>query len=209
MGLRLERLVYSWGSPWNMQEVSAALRRKPAWVWAVHLETSTGVQNPLAELVEEASKRSIPVAADCVSSLGAVPLPQQGLWMASGVSGKALASYAGLSFAFASREALEQTAGARFPSSLDVGAAVRCPGPQFTIASPQLMALREALTAHATAEASESRYRWHQEAGRSVGGSGNLVLCPWLGSPMPRPVSPHSPRRTSTFASSAGLPDSN
>ncbi len=41
----------------------------------VHLETSTGVLNPLREIAAVANEFDVPIIADAVSSLGGVPLP--------------------------------------------------------------------------------------------------------------------------------------
>ena len=141
-GLTYEELRWPWGQPWNLEAISHALTRRPAWIWAVHLETSTGILNPLGWLRNQAG--DIPLAADCVSSLGAVPIPR-GLWMASGVSGKALGSYSGLSFVFASEDALDRTVHGSFPATFDVRSAVLCSGPRFTVPSPLLFALDAAL----------------------------------------------------------------
>jgi aspartate aminotransferase-like enzyme/GNAT superfamily N-acetyltransferase len=143
-GLTFESLSWTWGQPWSIEHIEAALDRRPAWIWAVHLETSTGMLNRLPDLLSRAAARGIPVAADCVSSLGAVPLPQP-LWMASGVSGKSLGSYGGLAFVFASPDALDRVEGRRFPATLDVRAGALCAGPQFTVPSPLLFALHSAL----------------------------------------------------------------
>lgn len=145
-GLRYETLSWPWGDPWNMRDVADKLAQRPAWVWAVHLETSTGVLNPLQQLAEIMASREIPLAADCVSSLGATPLPQQGLWMCTGVSGKAIGAYAGLSFVFANPAALERVPDMSLPASMDVRVAIAHRGPQFTVASPSLYALEAALS---------------------------------------------------------------
>ena len=153
-GLRFRALRWRWGAPWDFDQIADALTQPVAWIWAVHLETSTGVLNRLPELISLASSRGAQVAMDCVSSLGAVPLPEEGAWISTGVSGKSLAAYAGLSFVFASPLAMEQTKHASFPSSMDVTAAIAQSGPQFTVASPLLFALESALTPFGTAETS-------------------------------------------------------
>jgi aspartate aminotransferase-like enzyme/N-acyl-L-homoserine lactone synthetase len=175
-GLRFRALRWRWGSPWNLaeidDEINGALTQPPAWIWAVHLETSTGVLNRVPELVSLvsslASSRGASVALDCVSSLGAVPLPEQGVWMSTGVSGKSLGAYAGLAFVFASPQALEQTSRASFPASMDVAAAAAQSGPQFTVASPLLFALESALTPYASTETARERWAHQQNLGRSV-----------------------------------------
>jgi aspartate aminotransferase-like enzyme len=138
-------LRWRWGDAWDLDGIAKALKGRPAWVWAVHLETSTGVLNQVHDLISLASSENIPVALDCVSSLGAVPLPSDGVWMATGVSGKALGTLAGLSFLFPSAEALRQLSGTELLASLDSSAAVNTVGPRFTVASPTVFALAAAL----------------------------------------------------------------
>jgi aspartate aminotransferase-like enzyme len=167
-GLRFRALPWRWGSPWDLDEINAALTQSPAWIWGVHLETSTGVLNRVPELISLASSFGARVALDCVSSLGAVPLPEQGVWMSTGVSGKSLGAYAGLAFVFASPQALEQTSAASFPASMDVAAAAAQSGPQFTVASPLLFALKTALTPLASPESARERWAHQQNLGRSV-----------------------------------------
>jgi aspartate aminotransferase-like enzyme/predicted N-acetyltransferase YhbS len=175
-GLRFRALRWRWGSPWDLDEindaVADAMSEPVAWIWGVHLETSTGVLNRVPELVSlvssVASSRGARVALDCVSSLGAVPLPEQGVWMSTGVSGKSLGAYAGLAFVFASPQALDQTSAASFPASMDVAAAAAQSGPQFTVASPLLFALETAVAPYASAETARERWAHQQNLGRSV-----------------------------------------
>jgi len=167
-GLRFRALRWRWGSPWDLEEVASALTEPPAWIWAVHLETSTGVLNRVPELISLASSRGVRVALDCVSSVGAVPLPEQGVWMSTGVSGKSLGAYAGLAFVFASPQALDQTSGASFPASMDVAAAAAQSGPQFTVASPLLFALETAMAPYGSAETERERWAHQQNLGHSV-----------------------------------------
>jgi aspartate aminotransferase-like enzyme len=167
-GLRFRALRWRWGAPWDLNEIADALTQPTAWIWAVHMETSTGVLNRLPELITLASSRGARVALDCVSSLGAVPLPSQGVWMSTGVSGKSLGAFAGLSFVFASSEALEQTSSSTFPSSMDVAAAAAQTGPRFTVASPLLFALKSALTRYASPEIMRERCEQQRNLGHFV-----------------------------------------
>ncbi len=144
-GLRFNLLRWRWGHAWDLDRIAAALKDRPAWIWAVHLETSTGVLNQVRDLISLASAEKIAVALDCVSSLGAVPLPDAGVWMSTGVSGKALGTLAGLSFLFPSAEALQQLSGTELLACLDTSTAVNTVGPQFTVASPIVFALAAAL----------------------------------------------------------------
>jgi aspartate aminotransferase-like enzyme len=167
-GLRFSELRFPWGSPWDFDAIERALGRRPAWVWAVHLETSTGVQNDLTRLTALAGNRGIPVAADCVSSLGAGELNDVGreLFLASGVSGKALGSFAGLAFVFVSKRAHALLEGKRTCPTFDLVGASRSEGPVSTLPSPAVLATLEALRENfSDIEASALRYRHYEELG--------------------------------------------
>lgn len=66
------------------------------WCWLTHCETSTGSLHDLPALTSVCHARNVRICADCVSSLGAVPVDLTGVWMASGTSGKALAAFPGV-----------------------------------------------------------------------------------------------------------------
>jgi aspartate aminotransferase-like enzyme len=134
-------IEWAWGVPWDLQRVERELG-DAGWVWATHLETSTGMVNDIAGLAALANARGVRVALDCVSSLGAVPVDLTGVWLASGVSGKALGSYAGVAIVFASEEPKPKHP---VPAYLDVAEAMRTEGSCFTFPSPLLLALEEAL----------------------------------------------------------------
>jgi len=139
--LPVRTLEWSWGTPWNLKEVETALNGS-SWVWAVHLETSTGMLNDIRGLVEVARRQGTRVCLDCISSLGASPVDLEGVWLATGVSGKALGSYAGVGMVFASEVPRVNHS---LPSYLDVAATIETEGPRFTFPSPLLLALEEAL----------------------------------------------------------------
>ena len=132
---------WPWGVPWDLERVATQLDGA-RWVWGVHLETSTGMVNDIQRLIALANSRGVRVALDCISSLGAVPVDLTGVWMASSVSGKALGSFAGVAFVFAS-EVPNLTR--PVPVYLDVAEAMRTEGSCFTFPSPLLLALEEAL----------------------------------------------------------------
>jgi len=134
-------LEWPWGIAWDLDQVRDHLG--PAnWIWAVHLETSTGMLNDVHGLARVAEETGARLCLDCVSSLGSTTLDLSGVWLASGVSGKALGSYAGLSFVFASE--LPRPAHP-VPAYLDVAETIRTEGPRFTFSSPLLFALERAL----------------------------------------------------------------
>lgn len=141
-GLKFETVEWPWGSPWDLARIGEAIGGAD-WVWGVHSESSTGVLNDLDGLIAIAHRRGVRVCADCISSLGAVPLDLRDLHLATGASGKALGSVAGVAIVFASAEAM--AARGRLPSSLDFADAAATRGPRFTVASPLIAALDRAL----------------------------------------------------------------
>jgi aspartate aminotransferase-like enzyme/N-acyl-L-homoserine lactone synthetase len=169
-GLSYRQLRYQWGKPWNFAAIEETLTKRPAWIWAVHLETSTGVLNDLPRLVALAHRHGIPVAADCVSSLGAVDPHGPGmprLFLASGVTGKALGSYAGLAFVFVSPEAIDRLDGKTVCPTFDLIEAIRSAGPVSTVSSPLVSAVCEALRQNYNGiEGREARYSHYESLGR-------------------------------------------
>jgi aspartate aminotransferase-like enzyme len=133
-------LEWPWGESWDLDQAARAMDGV-RWVWAVHLETSTGLLNDIAGLRDRARERNVRLCLDCVSSLGAVELDLEGVWLASGVSGKALGAYAGVAMVFAQEMPPQRT----MPAYLDLRTALQTEGTTFTFASPLLLALEAAL----------------------------------------------------------------
>jgi aspartate aminotransferase-like enzyme len=169
-GLNFRELRFPWGKPWSFRAIEEALERAPSWIWAVHLETSTGVVNDLPRLIAMARENGVPMAADCVSSLGAVDTDAAGdggLFLGSGVSGKALGSYAGLAFVFVSERAVEQLEGKTLCPTFDLTEAVRSAGPVSTVSSPMVSAVYEALRENYCGAAGRAaRYEQYARLGR-------------------------------------------
>ncbi|HVE71119.1 MAG TPA: GNAT family N-acetyltransferase [Thermoanaerobaculia bacterium] len=127
-GLDFEHRRFPWGSAIDPGPLDGC-----SWVWLTACETSTGVLNSV-------SARGVKIALDCVSAIGAVPLDLSHVWLASGASGKALASYPGLSFVFYGD--VLPTGGPRY-LDLELYAADGVP---FTHSSNLVRALHAALT---------------------------------------------------------------
>jgi aspartate aminotransferase-like enzyme len=138
--LPVRTLEWPWGSPWDLDQIARALAGV-RWVWGVHLETSTGLLNDIAALRHLAKALGIRLCLDCVSSLGGVAFDLDGIWLASGVSGKSMGSYTGIAMVFASEMPPPKTV----PSFLDLRAALQTQGTRFTFSSPLLAALEAAL----------------------------------------------------------------
>jgi alanine-glyoxylate transaminase/serine-glyoxylate transaminase/serine-pyruvate transaminase len=70
------RVEAPWGQIIETEKVEAALRscRRPKLVALVHAETSTGAWQPLPDVARLAHERGALLLADCVTSLGGVPV---------------------------------------------------------------------------------------------------------------------------------------
>ena len=145
-GLSFEVCPMGWGEPFDYAELRRQLEAKPdwRWMWAVHCETSTGILNELETLKELCRGREAKLCLDCISSIGTVPVDLTGVYLASCVSGKALASYPGLSMVFYNHTLTE--APADLPRYLDLGFYAAQAGVPFTQSSNLLYALQRALT---------------------------------------------------------------
>jgi aspartate aminotransferase-like enzyme len=165
-GLKFSPLTWEWGERWDHARIEEEIQRGAAWIWAVHLETSTGQLNDMHRLTSQARDGGARVSADCVSSLGAVALDGLGLQFASGVSGKALGAYAGLAFVFAADDVLEQISFEKMPGYFNLREACKQREPLFTLPSPQLLGLAEALATHyANASDANRRFRHYEDLG--------------------------------------------
>jgi aspartate aminotransferase-like enzyme len=169
-GLHPRVLRWDWGEPWNLDAVEAALAEDSAenWVWGVHQESSTGVLNNLPGLVRVARRRGVQVCVDCISSLGAVPIQLQDVFLATGSSGKSLGSIAGAALVFADPGALERIDRSRIPSYFDLVAALTTEGPCYTFPSPTLLALEAALGEYSTPERAQAVYNRYAQLSRYV-----------------------------------------
>lgn len=143
MGLDFDTLETDWGNSFKKEEITTSLSAAPyEWVWAVHCETSTGIKNDIELLKELCQERNIHLCLDCISSLGAIHIDLDGVAFASGVSGKALASYTGLSFVFHNAPIASDK---RIPRYLDIGAYMEAEGIPYSQSSNLVNALEKAL----------------------------------------------------------------
>ncbi|MGH7902313.1 MAG: aminotransferase class V-fold PLP-dependent enzyme, partial [Thermodesulfobacteriota bacterium] len=104
-----------------------------------------GVMNDLEGLNEICISKGIRLCMDCVSSIGTVPIDLNGVYLASGVSGKGLGAFPGLSMVFYNHEI--QPISHRIPRYLDLGLYSTSKGIPFTISSNLLYALKKAVEA--------------------------------------------------------------
>ena len=99
---------------------------------------------------------------------GAVPIDLNGVFLATGATGKSLGSYAGISIVFADRAELARIDVERVPSYFDLAAHLGTEGPRFTFPSPLLRALEAALEAYSTPLEARRRYEHYAALGRYV-----------------------------------------
>ncbi len=144
-GLPFEIHVKDWGGVFDEKEIESALNRKPdvRWLWAVHSETSTGVLNDMDTLKSLCVSRGVRLCLDCASSIGTVAVNLSGVHLATGVSGKGLGAFPGLSMVFYHHEILP--APNALPRYLDLGLYAANKGIPFTHSSNLLSALQTAV----------------------------------------------------------------
>jgi len=134
----------NWGEPFQWRRVRrCADERRPTWIWAVLSETSTGVLNPLGELLALSDSVGAELCLDAVSAVGLIPVDLQRVRFATAVSGKGLAALPGLAAVF-HRGRLASSE--HIPRYLDLAAYEATNGVPFTHSSNLLAALDRALS---------------------------------------------------------------
>ncbi len=142
-GLDFDIADKGWGKPFDYDEIQQRVRNSSyTWLWFVHCETSTGILNDLDSLKTICGPENVLLCADCISSLGVINADLSGVYLASGASGKALASYPGLCFVIYNHEILPN---ASIPRYLDLGSFVHTRGVPFTLSSNLLSAFNRSL----------------------------------------------------------------
>lgn len=143
-GLEFEVYQITWGEPFDYAEIRRRLDANPklGWVWATHCETSTGILNEVPTLQSLCAERNVKLCLDCISSIGTVAVDLSGVYFASCVSGKALASFPGCSMVFYNHTLTETKGLARY---LDLGYYAAQSGIPFTHSSNLVYALQTAL----------------------------------------------------------------
>jgi aspartate aminotransferase-like enzyme len=144
MGLTFDTLKFRWGETFNLAAIEQYLSRSPAvgWLWCVHSETSTGLLNPLSSLQSICARAEVRLCADCISSIGLVPVNLEGIYLASGASGKGLAGYPGLCMVFHNHALASSKA---LPRYVDLGWYAEHQGIAFTHSSNLVQALDAAV----------------------------------------------------------------
>jgi len=164
---------------WGKRHDSGAVRRHTGqmpnlrWLWSTHCETSTGVLNDLPALASLCQERRLMLCLDCTSSLGAVAADLSTVFLASGVSGKALGAYSGLGMIFHNTEIEPDE---RVPRYFDLGTYQRKDGVPFTQSSGLVKALHQALLGLDLPTRAETIRRQHDLIRREFDAAGIPVM---------------------------------
>lgn len=153
-GLRFSILSFSETSPVDVAALEEALRedKEIQTVAVVHCETTTGVLNPLEDVVKAVKRHGKKVLVDAMSSFGAYEIDMPGLdidALASSAN-KCLEGLPGLAFVVAKKSLLEQSKDVSLSHSLDLydqymGLVEGHGKFRFTSPTNILLALRQAL----------------------------------------------------------------
>jgi alanine-glyoxylate transaminase / serine-glyoxylate transaminase / serine-pyruvate transaminase len=175
LGANVVRVDADWGRHVPNDLLLEALDEHPEarLIAVVHAETSTGVRHPLAELGEQLRGREVLLLADCVTSLGGVPLDFDG-WgidFAYSCTQKCLGAPPGMSPVAVSDRAMQRIKARTHPVpySFDLQLLERYwvhrPAVyHHTVPVLHIYALYEALR-EVVAEGVEARWQRHQRAG--------------------------------------------
>ncbi len=177
-GANVVEVTREWGEIVPVDALIETLDQHPGarLLAVVHAETSTGAQYPLQQLGEAMRGRDTFLFADCVTSLGAIPLAfsEWGVDFAYSCTQKALGAPPGMSpIAFSERAlARARTRAGQVPFSFDIGLLldywVRRPiAYHHTAPILHIYALYQALR-HALEEGLEHRWERHAQVGAHV-----------------------------------------
>ncbi|MDH3981644.1 MAG: aminotransferase class V-fold PLP-dependent enzyme [Kiritimatiellaceae bacterium] len=156
------------GQAFQASDIEKMLNEHPdiAWIWGTHCETSTGVLDDVEMYQDICSARGIKLCLDCISSIGTVPVDLSRVYLASGTSGKGLASISGLSMVFHNHDF--EPAPDDIPCVLDLGLYQQRAGIPFTIQSNLIYALLAALKAHDWPKRFEAVRDWSKTIRRKL-----------------------------------------
>ena len=171
MGVSVTKVEKEWGQVFTPEELETAVAAaKPKAVAIVHAETSTGALQPMGGLGAIAERHGALLVADCVTSLGGVPVEIDGWGVDAAYSGsqKCLGGPAGMSPVTLSPRARDAIRARKRPAhawylDLDLLERYWCGDHAYhhTISSALVYALREGLRL-VVEEGLEARFERHQ-----------------------------------------------
>ncbi len=141
--LEMDAFEMEWGKPFDYAAIEERLAQGDiSWLWFSHCETSTGQLNDLERIKALCQRYDVRCCVDCISSIGATAIDLSGVYLATGTSGKALGSYAGLGMVFYNEPIAPSD---RIPRYVDIGFYASRQGIPFTLSSNLVYALIAAL----------------------------------------------------------------
>ena len=144
-GLNFIVRMFREGDPVDVNVARGILEDNPdiEWSWMVHCETSTGVLNDLRGMVSVTESLGVKLCVDVISSLGLVNVDLSGVYLSTGVSGKALGAYPGVAIVFHNHDIPPPAK--PIPRYMNLHQYSRVEGVPYTASSNLLMALNAAL----------------------------------------------------------------
>ena len=181
-GLTFKSQQQPWGKVFEEASIREMVKaQRPAWLWATHCETSTGMLNDIEMLKAICREYDIRLCLDCISSIGTTALDLRGVHLASASSNKGLGAYPGLAIVF--YEPPISPAPQKLPRYLDLGLYAAGAGTPFTHSSNLVSALNVAVAESGghTYRANEKLSMWLREELQMAGFQ--LVVPPEYSSP--------------------------
>jgi 2-aminoethylphosphonate-pyruvate transaminase len=124
IGVPFETLDLPWTEPASAEQLDAALAADAAisHVVVCHLDTGTGLLNPLEPLAEVARRRGVALIVDAIAAFGGLPIDAQALDLEAVVASpnKWLEGVPGIGLVIVKRAALEQAEGRAHSFCLDL-----------------------------------------------------------------------------------------
>lgn len=176
VGLAFHKLKKEWGVPILETEIEERLETDDySWLWAVHSETSTGMINNFEKLKEICLSNNVKLCLDCISTVGVVKLDFKDVYFASGVSGKAIGGYTGLSLVFHNHEVKPNNS---IPRYIDLGMYAQHESIPYSHSSNMLEALHTALQKYETDDYYLEIKTRYQMIRKYIEGMGLQILTP-------------------------------
>ncbi|MGD8484541.1 MAG: aminotransferase class V-fold PLP-dependent enzyme, partial [Thioalkalispiraceae bacterium] len=161
-GLDFDCIYFEEGTPAQVNAVEDYLQQNdsPDWLWTTWCETSTGVINDIDEILKLANQHEIKLCVDAISAIGSLPVNLHDIYLATAVSGKGLASLAGLSLVFYRDDLLKPES---IPRYFDLELYAQNDGLPFTISSNAIDALDEAVNQRDWENDIHEKQQWYHQ----------------------------------------------
>lgn len=136
---------FEWAEPFDYQLIQRTISSNPEikWIWAVHLETSTGMLNNINWLKAICQDSDTLLSLDCISSVGNTAVDLSDVCMASASTAKGLSSFPGLAIVFYNRRLKPPQK--NLPNCIDLYKYANAGGIAYTISSNHIFALHTSL----------------------------------------------------------------